>query len=87
MMPDTLDDPEPQKIAKGVYRHNKTGNLYEVIGVALHSETSEQVVVYRPLYESRYELYVRPFDMFVEQVKIGEKMLPRFEMIDTQNNS
>ena len=46
----------------GIYRHYK-GNLYEVIGVAIHSETTEEVVVYRPLYGEQ-RLWVRPLSMW-----------------------
>ncbi len=48
------DVPDAPKIDKGVYEHYK-GKRYEVIGVALHSETLEPVVVYKPLYESPLE--------------------------------
>lgn len=50
----------------GVYRHFK-GNLYEVYGTATHSETGEQLVVYRALY-GEYRLYVRPVKMFCSDV-------------------
>lgn len=50
----------------GIYRHYK-GNLYEVMGTARHSESEEQVVVYRALY-GEYGLWVRPLEMFTETV-------------------
>lgn len=53
-------------VVPGVYRHFK-GKLYEVYGVAEHSETGEKLVVYRALYGSR-QLYVRPQDMFCSEV-------------------
>lgn len=65
----------------GKYRHTKSGNLYEVIGTAFQTETEELLVIYRPLYESEYELFARPYDMFIEQVAINGKQLPRFEEI------
>lgn len=71
----------PPKIEKGKYRHYK-GNEYEVLGVALHSETLEPLVVYRPLYESVSEFWVRPYDMFVESITINGEDTPRFERID-----
>ena len=46
----------------GIYRHHK-GNLYEVIGTASHSETLEEMVVYRPLY-GEGNLWVRPLSMW-----------------------
>ncbi|MEP1447899.1 MAG: DUF1653 domain-containing protein [Paraglaciecola sp.] len=66
-------------LAVGRYRHYK-GNEYEVIGVAKHSEDETQLVVYRPLYGER-GLWVRPLDMFVEEVKLGEEYVPRFKFI------
>lgn len=50
----------------GVYRHFK-GKLYYVEGVATHSETREELVVYRALYGER-KLYVRPLGMFLSPV-------------------
>ena len=41
-----MNDPEPKTIPKGTYRHTKSGKMYEVIGVALHTETNEQLVIY-----------------------------------------
>ncbi|AHB41889.1 hypothetical protein RAAC3_TM7C00001G0013 [Candidatus Saccharibacteria bacterium RAAC3_TM7_1] len=76
-----MSDAEPKVIQKGTYRHSKTGNLYEVIGVALHSETSEQLVVYRPLYDTKYELFVRPYDMFTQAVELNGETRPRFEYV------
>lgn len=66
-------------IETGRYRHYK-GNEYEVIGVAKHSEDESELVVYRPLY-GEMDLWVRPLEMFVEKIKIGEKYIPRFEFI------
>lgn len=70
-------------LQKGEYVHSKTGNHYEVIGVAMHSETQEPIVIYRPLYESKYEYFVRPFSMFVESVEIDGIIHPRFERLNT----
>lgn len=66
-------------IQKGTYRHTKTGGLYEVLGVALHTESNEYLVVYRPLKISEYELFTRPYEMFIEKVSINGKSVPRFE--------
>lgn len=66
----------------GIYRHYK-GALYEVIGVARHSETEESVVAYRALYGD-YGLWVRPLDMFMETVETqgenGTVEQPRFAL-------
>lgn len=63
----------------GRYRHYK-GNEYVVIGVATHSETQEQLVVYRPEYGDR-ALWVRPLAMFQETVDVAGKQVPRFEWL------
>jgi len=63
-------------IEPGTYRHYK-GNLYEVIDVARHSETEEQLVVYRALYGER-GLWVRPLAMFEETVVVDGVEVPRF---------
>ncbi|HUX35866.1 MAG TPA: DUF1653 domain-containing protein [Candidatus Paceibacterota bacterium] len=64
----------------GRYKHYK-GNEYEVIGVAKHSETLEEMVVYRALYGS-HDLWVRTLKMFVEEIEVDGKKMPRFEYID-----
>ena len=68
----------------GTYRHYK-GNLYEVVGVAHHSETLEELVVYRALYASpeygTNALWVRPKTMFLENVLVNGKTMPRFTLV------
>lgn len=64
----------------GKYRHYK-GKDYEVIGVAKHSETMEDLVVYRPLYETPYPLWVRPLAMFSENIEIDGVVVPRFQYV------
>lgn len=63
----------------GKYKHYK-GNEYEVLGVAKHSETMEELVVYKALYGEE-DLWVRPLEMFTEEVEVDGKMVPRFEYI------
>lgn len=77
------DTPIPS-LRTGTYRHNKSGKLYEVIGVALQTETNESLVIYRPLYEHDfgYELFTRPYEMFVELVELAGKRVPRFEKVN-----
>ena len=65
------------EITPGRYRHYKGGE-YQVIGVALHSETEEQLVVYRPLY-GEGALWVRPLGMFLETVEVDGSPVPRFK--------
>lgn len=69
------------------YRHYKNKNhIYEVVGVARHSETLEEMVVYKALYESeefgRGVLWVRPKDMFLGNVIINGEEIRRFEKIN-----
>lgn len=68
-------------IEPGIYQHYK-GNRYEVIGVGRDTETEEQVVIYRPLYESDTPYWVRPYKMFVESITIDGISIPRFKKID-----
>ncbi len=63
----------------GRYRHYK-GKEYEVLGVAQHSETLEELVVYRALY-GQHGLWARPRAMFCETVIIDGKKKPRFEFL------
>lgn len=67
------------EIKPGKYRHFK-GNLYEVIGVARHSETQEEMVVYRALY-GEYGLWVRPAVMWTETVDRDGYHGSRFQYI------
>ena len=60
----------------GRYRHYK-GKDYIVLGVARHSETEEELIVYRTDYGDR-SLWVRPLDMFLETVEIDGRRCPRF---------
>lgn len=69
------------KIKKGIYKHYK-GKLYEVIGVARHSETLEEMVVYKALYENEADnFWVRPLEIFTEEITINGVTLKRFEFI------
>lgn len=74
------------KIAPGKYEHYK-GKLYEVIGTAVHSETLEELVVYRALYSSKdfgeNALWVRPRSMFTEEVLVDGKSVPRFRLLES----
>ncbi len=65
---------------KGIYRHYK-GNEYELIDVALHSETLEEMIVYRALYGEQ-KVWVRPAYMWEEEVEVDGKKVRRFEFIE-----
>ncbi|MCS6304911.1 MAG: DUF1653 domain-containing protein [Nitrospira sp.] len=67
-------------VLPGVYRHYK-GQQYELLGVARHSETEEEFVVYRALYGDR-DLWIRPLAMFTERIKQGGVSVPRFSRIE-----
>ena len=73
-------------IQKGKYQHYK-GQYYEVIDLVVHSEDENILVLYKPLYETRFkknkniDLWVRPYDMFVENVKTDQGDVPRFAYV------
>lgn len=72
-------------LKNGIYRHFKRGELYMVLGVALDSETLEELVVYKGLYDhphyGKNALWIRPLSMFQEHVSWGGKKVPRFEYV------
>ena len=67
-------------IKTGKCQHYK-GNCYEVLGTAKHSETLEEFVVYKALY-GEGEIWVRPLEMFGEEVNINGLKVPRFKYIE-----
>ena len=62
----------------GKYQHFK-GNFYEVLGVAKHSETQEELVIYK---HADGSTWVRPVKMFNENVEVDGKSVPRFKFIE-----
>ncbi len=69
------------QIKIGKYRHFKNKDKeYEVLGVAKQTETGESLVVYKKLYDD-YSLQVRPYAMFIEDVEVNGKKMPRFEYL------
>jgi hypothetical protein len=73
-----MPEPSPD-LPPGLYRHFK-GGVYEVLGVARHSESEDEYVVYRALYGER-ELWVRPKGMFLDKVALAHREVPRFHYI------
>ena len=73
------------EIKKGLYEHYK-GKKYEVLGIVRHSETLEELVLYKALYESedfgKDALWARPKEMFFENVIIDGEEKPRFKFIE-----
>lgn len=67
-------------IKLGFYEHFK-GKRYEVIGIAKHSETLEEMVVYRQCY-GEHEIWVRPLAMWNEMINRDEYHGPRFKFIE-----
>lgn len=65
----------------GIYEHYK-GHRYKVIGIAKHSETLEDMVVYESLYENKLsKLWVRPLSIFLGEVEVDGKKVPRFKYV------
>lgn len=72
--------PEARFLKLGIYEHYK-GNKYRILGVALHSETLEELVIYKALYGKKLT-WVRPLKMFLENVEIDGKIAPRFRLLE-----
>ena len=69
---------------KQIYKHFK-GNYYYVLDIAKDSETGKDMVIYQALYmqDGKFKKYVRPLDMFMENVERENYSGPRFEHIDS----
>jgi hypothetical protein len=68
------------------YQHYKNNRCYEVIGEALHSETLEEMIIYKALYDSekfgKNQVWVRPKKMFFEELNHNGVMVRRFIPIE-----
>ncbi len=71
------EDESMNPIPLGVYRHYK-GNEYEVVGFAKHSETLEDMVIYKALY-GEGGMWVRPLSMWENHIEVDGKTVKRFE--------
>lgn len=74
--------PKPD-LTLGRYEHYK-GNYYEVINLGCHTETHEWFVVYRSLYDPKDnpDTWIRPYEMFIENVTIEGEVTPRFKKVE-----
>jgi hypothetical protein len=73
-----------KELKKGKYQHYE-GKFYDFVGTARDSETLKEYVIYRALYDSpefgKDALWIRPKEMFVEDVEIKGKKVPRFKYV------
>jgi len=75
---------EAQSIVIGSFYEHYKGTRYRILSVARHSETLEELVVYRALQEDS-DVWVRPLPMFLEEIVIDGKLRPRFKLITIDN--
>lgn len=68
-------------LQKGKYKHFK-GSTYEVLGVGIHTETKEQMVVYKE--ENTQQLWIRPLHNFLEEVEKDGKKVKRFVLLSIE---
>ena len=79
----------PQKGFYYHFKHNPEISInnyaYEILGTAKNSEDNSLNVIYRPLYKNEFlgnaDYFARPLNMFLENVTLGDKTLPRFSLI------
>jgi hypothetical protein len=72
--------------ATGLYRHYK-GQSYQLLHLATHSESGEQLAIYRCLYGD-FSVWARPLQMFLENVCLPDgQIVPRFQLIDSDNTA
>ena len=62
------------------------GGLYKMLGIACHSESLEQVVVYQALYGSN-KIWVRPLDLFFDKITLNGVLIGRFKEITKEEMS
>jgi len=75
------------------YKHDSNSSLnnysYEVISIGTHTETKEKFVIYRSLYQTESQgganYWLRPLEMFMENVEKDGKLFPRFQKITDPN--
>jgi hypothetical protein len=74
---------ESVEVILGKYSHYK-GKDYELLMVARRSETEEKMDIYKMLY-GEGDVWVRPYEMFMEMVEVDGLLKPRFEKVDDVN--
>jgi hypothetical protein len=76
-----------KRVEGGIYRHYK-GKMYRYLRVVRHSETLEELALYETLYENDLgSVWVRPLNMFFEDVEVDGKLVPRFAYIGNESGS
>lgn len=67
------------------YKHDAKGEInnfaYEIIGTAMHTETENFFVIYKPLYPNEQKLFARPIELFTDVVIVEDKEIPHFTLI------
>ena len=71
--------PQAKSLKLGKYEHYK-GKRYQVLGVALHSKTLEELVIYKALYGQGLT-WVRPLGMFFENIEVNGRKQKRFRFL------
>ncbi len=82
-MSDVILSEKAKSLKLGRYRHYKD-KYYQVIGVAVHSEIQEELVVYSPGYDTPVKLWVRPLEMFMGEVEVDGVVRKRFELVEEE---
>lgn len=67
----------------GIYQHYK-GKNYQLLAVATHSESQEKLAVYQALY-GELQVWARPLSMFLENIEIEGRLIPRFKLVDQES--
>ncbi len=76
-------------VIDGTYQHYKNKKFYRVLDIAMHTETTEKMVIYKALYDC-LELaddygpnptFVRPYNLFMATVEFEDKIVPRFQLV------
>ena len=75
-----IEQEKQPTVKPGTYKHYR-GKTYKVVGSGKHSETTEEMVIYSPLYESETKLWIRPAAMFLEEVEFNGQKVKRFTFL------